>query len=90
MRPPLLVAPLDHLPPEDRPAFEKNVEEIGVVDDGQTVACPFPIALYHRIDGIWLPVSDLGAFHSAPSASDVKREPVESSYAPPHLVVDND
>lgn len=79
--PPLLVSPVDHLTKEDREAFEKNVGEIGRAEAGDTIACPFPVTLYHRIDGIWLPVSDLGAFH-APANEPESKEPVESSYRP--------
>lgn len=80
--PPLLVSPAEHIDASDREAFEKNVAEIGRAEDGETISCPFPLALYHRIDGIWLPVSDLGAFHTAPADPTAKREPMESTFDP--------
>lgn len=90
LAPPLLVSPVDHLTPEDREKFDLNVTDIAKAQPGDVVCCPFPIAMYHRIDGIWLPVSDLGAFHSAPAGDPERREPVESSYVPPQFVVDRD
>jgi hypothetical protein len=62
--PPLLVAPLESLSAEDRDKFNAEVLDIGKAQDGVVISIPFPIALYHRIDGIWIPVSDLGSFNA--------------------------
>jgi hypothetical protein len=88
--PPLLVSPVDHLTSEDRDKFDLNVTKIAKAQPGDVLSCPFPLAMYHRIDGIWLPVSDLGAFHAPESEPDQRREPVESSYMPPRFEIDND
>jgi hypothetical protein len=66
--PPLLVAPLASLSPNERDEFNKEVLDLGKVADGMVVSIPFPITMYHRIDGIWIPVADLGSFHSHPPA----------------------
>lgn len=89
--PPLLISPVDPLPAElSRAEVDRYVKAVTNIDDGEVAFIPFPIALYHRIDGIWLPVSDLGSFHSAPTGDEVKREPAESTYDPTKLVSCND
>ncbi|MDR3582589.1 MAG: hypothetical protein P4L67_04920 [Candidatus Pacebacteria bacterium] len=88
--PPLLVSPVDHLTAEDRAKFQDNVTEIARAKPGDVITCTFPVAMYHRIDGIWLPVSDLGAFHAPATGTEAVKDVVESSYVPPQFVVDND
>lgn len=75
-KPPLLIAPIYPLATDaDVKSFEQHAEGVLNATDDQVVSYPFPVALYQRIDGIWLPVSDLGAFHSpsAPAAPEPKR-----------------
>lgn len=61
---PLLVSSAVPLSEADREKFDKDVSEIATVKNGDVVSIPFPIVLFHRIEGTWLPVSDLGAFQS--------------------------
>jgi hypothetical protein len=86
LSPPLLVTPLEHIAEADRQKFTADVADLADADDGQVVSIPFPVALYHRIDGVWLPVSDLGAFHTPPAAPQAKPEPAESTFRPPQFV----
>jgi hypothetical protein len=79
--PPLLVSPLVALTDSEREEFTGEVKDISKATDGSVISIPFPIAMHHRIDGIWLPVSDLGSFHAPPDPK-AKPEPEESSYVP--------
>jgi hypothetical protein len=83
--PPLLVTPTGRLSDADRESFDKDVGDIMRAEDGDVVSCRYPIALYHRFDGVWIPVSDIGASLAAP-ADDQRRDPVESSFVPPDFV----
>jgi len=77
-KPPLLVVPVNPLPTKaDVEAFDENAQHVLDAKDDQVVSFPYPVVLYQRIDGIWLPVSDLGAFQSSVAAQS-KPEPVES------------
>jgi hypothetical protein len=79
--PPLLVAPLEKLSQSERGEFNQEVLDIGKIGDGMVVSIPFPIAMYHRIDGIWIPVADLGSFnspHPHPAPSEAISPPVSS------------
>ncbi len=73
-KPPLLVVANDILD-GTYSSFDltRLAENLKNAEDGQVLTCPFPVTLYHYIDGIWLPVSDLGAFHS-PSAAQAEPE----------------
>lgn len=76
MIPPLLIAPLESLSPSDREAFNAEVLDVSKAVEGSVISIPFPIALYHRFDGVWIPVSDMGSFHAPiPSATPVTETP---------------
>jgi hypothetical protein len=73
LSPPLLVAPTVPLTEDERKTFEVEVADIGSAEPGDVVSVPFPVVLYHRIEGVWIPVSDLGSFqttHVAPEVVD--------------------
>lgn len=78
--PPLLVCPRDALSPADRASFNDEVAGLAIPDDdgGKIVSVPFPLVMYHRIDGIWIQVSDLGSFHCPPPAPPADREPPDA------------
>lgn len=80
-KPPLLIVPNYPLATKaDVESFEEHAAAVLDAEDDKLISFPFPVTLYQRIDGIWLPVSDLGAFHSPPAPG--KPEPVESTYVP--------
>jgi hypothetical protein len=74
IKPPLLIAPVHPIAKADVENFEKHAEYVGDAEDGHVVSFPYPVVLYQRIDGIWLPVSDLGAFHSPSAPADEPRK----------------
>lgn len=84
--PPLFVTPIERLSDADRESFAQNVTDILNATDGDVVSCPYPLALYHRFDGVWIPVADIGAFRAAPQGPHVQPDPVESTFVPPGFV----
>ena len=78
LHPPLLIVPglpLDGI--RDQEQMESLVEKLSNAEYGQVLSAHMPVTLYQRVDGYWLPVTDLGAFHSPPPAQG-KTDPVES------------
>lgn len=84
--PPLFVAPIERLSEADRESFDKDVADIMNATDGDVVSCPYPVALYHRFDGVWIPVPDIGAFRSHDAGRVAQDGPLESTYVPPEFV----
>lgn len=82
-RPALMISPTVALTDEERDEFANMADAIRDVGDGGVVACPFPVALHHRIDGVWIPVTDLCDFHDSSPAPAPRKEPAESTYVPP-------
>lgn len=81
-KPPLLIVPVYPLSTKtDVELFDENAQHVLDAKDDQVVSFPYPVVMYQRIDGIWLPVSDLGAFHSSQPTSS-KSDQIESNDVP--------
>ena len=75
IRPAIMVVP--H--PDQNRALPITYEEISQVardmmnaKPGEAIGCPFPVTIYHMIDGLWIQSSDLPAFHGGDSPDETQ------------------
>lgn len=67
MSPPLLIVPVHPLRSEkDVKDFDQHGVYVKDAQDGQVITFPCPAVLFHRIDGVWISLSDLGSFQTPP------------------------
>lgn len=86
--PPLLVTPVGNLTQREREEFNKDALDIRSAADGVVISIPFPVAMYHRFDGVWIPVSDMGSFN-APHATPARPDDDDPSISDPQVACED-
>lgn len=79
--PPIIVIPIGLDSPLSSAECERIADKIRNCEDGDVLVFPFEADIFTQLDGYWIPVQDLAAFHSAAETPE-KREPGESTYDP--------
>ena len=82
VNPPIIVIPVGLESPLSDAECEMLAQKIRNCDEGDVLVFPFEADVLTFLEGYWLPVQDLAAFHSSPPDVPEKREPGESTYDP--------